>query len=609
MIRLILAAWLSCWAIGLSHAGETRVALIIGNNLYEAVPSLKNAARDADVIATSLRQRGFTVQLAVNLGYDAMRRTIRDFATQAARADWAVLYYAGHGIEFGGENFLIPTDAQLKSDTDIAFETVPLTNVLQSLSSARKLHLVILDACRDNPFASRMSRATGTRSLGRGLARIDPEGENALVVFSAKPGQVALDGDGENSPFAAALAKRLAEPVEIRRLFGLVRDDVMSATGARQQPYHSGSLGGEELFFNSVTTEVASTSPPDPTDFPANRKSVKTTTLRLDAVDLALQDARERTGSGNIPAARAILERFKDSGDSRVLVGLAETYDPGIVPDATYADAEQARLLYEAAGRAGFNGSADRVARLSSEPQASDTLPPAAAASTAPTLVQSAVLYEEHLDNPQQQGEAFQGNVTWRIEPASTASNTPLATAVKADIDIPPLKLKGTMTIRKNLDPALPASHTLEIQFHVPADFPGGGIANVPGVLMKQSAQERGTPLQGLSVKVTSAFFLVGLADSPTDEGRNAMLLKERGWIDFPLLYDNGRRAILTLEKGAPGELAFVEAFQAWEEDRSGMESTKSREEPQKPMASPGSGTSAPLIRPRTRVPPAGSIF
>jgi hypothetical protein len=206
-------------------------------------------------------------------------------------------------------------------------------------------------------------------------------------------------------------------------------------------------------------------------------------------------------------------------------------------------------------------------------------LPPAAAPSTpAPTaaqpltpspgaeaniVAQNAVLYEEQPDNPQR-GQAFRGTVAWRTESVSTGSNAPLETAVKGEVDIPERKVKATVTIRKNVDPALPATHTMEIQFQVPADFPNGGISNVPGVLMKQTAQQRGAPLQGLSVKVTNGFFLVGLADSPTDQGRNAQLLKERGWIDVPVLYDNGRRAIMTLEKGVPGDRVFADAFAAW---------------------------------------------
>ena len=195
-------------------------------------------------------------------------------------------------------------------------------------------------------------------------------------------------------------------------------------------------------------------------------------------------------------------------------------------------------------------------------PTAAQPLTPSQS-SQANIVAQNAMLYEEQPDSPQR-GQAFRGNVAWRTESVSSGSNAPLETAVKGEVDIPERKIKATVTIRKNVDPALPASHTMEIQFQVPSDFPNGGISNVPGVLMKQTAQQRGVPLQGLSVKVTSGFFLVGLADAPTEQGRNAQLLKERSWIDIPMLYDNGRRAILTLEKGVPGDRVFADAFAAW---------------------------------------------
>jgi hypothetical protein len=121
-----------------------------------------------------------------------------------------------------------------------------------------------------------------------------------------------------------------------------------------------------------------------------------------------------------------------------------------------------------------------------------------------------------------------------------------------------------TWSLRRNTDQALPASHTVEIMFNLPADFPGGGIANVPGILMKQAEQARGTPLAGLAVKVTTGFFLIGLSAVEADVTRNVQLLKERSWFDIPVVYNNGSRAILAMEKGTPGERAFAEAFAAW---------------------------------------------
>lgn len=229
-----------------------RVALVIGNSAYAAVGSLPNPARDASAVARSLREAGFrTVQLEANLSREAMIQALHRFSEEADKADWAVVYYAGHGIEVGGQNYLVPVDARLKSDRAVQFEAVPLDQVLASLDGARKLRLVILDACRDNPFISQMSRTVASRSIGRGLARVEPEG-GTLVAYAAKAGQVALDGDGQNSPFVSALVKHVATPgIEIRRLFGLVRDDVLAATDRKQEPFVYGSLGGEELFFKA----------------------------------------------------------------------------------------------------------------------------------------------------------------------------------------------------------------------------------------------------------------------------------------------------------------------------------------------------------------------
>jgi hypothetical protein len=126
--------------------------------------------------------------------------------------------------------------------------------------------------------------------------------------------------------------------------------------------------------------------------------------------------------------------------------------------------------------------------------------------------------------------------------------------------------MRMTWSLRRNTDKALPPSHTIEIMLTLPADFSEGGIGNVPGVLMKQSEQARGVPLAGLAVKVTNGYFLIGLSAVDIDRQRNVQLLKERDWFDIPLVYTNGKRAILAVEKGTPGGRAFEEAFRAWGE-------------------------------------------
>jgi hypothetical protein len=180
-------------------------------------------------------------------------------------------------------------------------------------------------------------------------------------------------------------------------------------------------------------------------------------------------------------------------------------------------------------------------------------------------VAQRVVLYEE--DPADAQGKRFVGSAIWRTETVSPGAGQAPELAIRADFEIPERGLTATMSIRRNTDQALPASHTIELMFNQPADFPFGGISNVPIILMKQAEQARGAPLAGLVVKVTPTFFLVGLSSGEAEVQRNIQLLKERAWFDIPVVYTNGRRAILAVEKGTPGERAFAEAFAAWGQD------------------------------------------
>ena len=177
-------------------------------------------------------------------------------------------------------------------------------------------------------------------------------------------------------------------------------------------------------------------------------------------------------------------------------------------------------------------------------------------------MAQRVVLYEEDPADPQ--GKRYVGSAIWRTETVAPGSGQAPELAVRSDVEIPERRLAMTVSMRRNTDKALPASHTMEIMFNVPADFPFGGISNVPGILMKQAEQTRGSPLSGLAVKVTSGFFLLGLSAVESEKERNLQLLKERGWFDIPIVYNNGRRAIVAIEKGNPGERAFAEAFKVW---------------------------------------------
>jgi tetratricopeptide (TPR) repeat protein len=228
-----------------------RVALVIGNANYVNASQLHNPTNDGRAVAATFRRLGFAEVIErYDLGQVPMIHALKEFGDKAVLSDWAVVFYSGHGMEMNGIAYLIPVDAKLERDTHVDDEAVPLQRVLDKVSSAQKLRLVILDACRNNPFVTRMVRSGGaTRSIGRGLAPVEPEG-GVLVAYAAKHGTTAEDGTGTNSPFTEALVASLEEPgLEIGFLFRKVRDKVLTTTARRQEPYLYGSLPNEGLYF------------------------------------------------------------------------------------------------------------------------------------------------------------------------------------------------------------------------------------------------------------------------------------------------------------------------------------------------------------------------
>ncbi len=229
---------------------DRRVALVIGNSNYTKSVRLKNPANDASRLAETLRATNFDkVTLKLDLSQSDLRRTLGRFSRDAAGADIALIYFAGHGIEVDGTNYVIPTDARLSHVDDVEFEAIELSKLMSSLNRAGRLKLVILDACRNNPFKRNMTGTGSKRAIGRGLARVDPVGSDTLVAYAAREGTVADDGIGDNSPYAKALIKHITTPgLDIRLMFGRVRDEVLQSTGRRQEPFTYGSLGGDPIY-------------------------------------------------------------------------------------------------------------------------------------------------------------------------------------------------------------------------------------------------------------------------------------------------------------------------------------------------------------------------
>jgi hypothetical protein len=225
---------------------QKRVALIIGAGRYSEVASLSNPTRDARLVEEALQRAGFSDVVRVDdPNRDRFMASLRDFAERADGAEVAFVYYAGHGLEVDGTNWLVPVDARLKSDRDLDFEAVRVESVLGAIKGAR-VRIVALDACRDNPFVPKMRRVNSTRALSRGLGGV--EVDDVLLMYASAAGTTAIDGTGGNSPFARALARWLPEPgLDLRFMAGKVRDQVLAETGGTQKPYVSASLSGEAL--------------------------------------------------------------------------------------------------------------------------------------------------------------------------------------------------------------------------------------------------------------------------------------------------------------------------------------------------------------------------
>jgi uncharacterized caspase-like protein len=262
LVLLIVATFLGCGAA----QADKRIALVMANSAYKNVPQLSNPANDAALMADMFRRSGFdSVDVKLDLTVAEMRKALREFGGKARDADAAVIYYVGHGIELDGTNYLVPTDATLETDSDIMDETLALDRVLFAVEPARQLRLVILDACRDSPFAKTMKRTSASRGIGRGLARVEPAGPNTMVAFAAKAGSTASDGDSKNGPFATALVDYLPKPgLDLRKAFGFVRDEVLRKTGYKQEPYVYGSLGGDDVPLVPARPSANGPGPDDP---------------------------------------------------------------------------------------------------------------------------------------------------------------------------------------------------------------------------------------------------------------------------------------------------------------------------------------------------------
>src|SRR5580692_1365161 len=404
-------AFACCFANGPAFAGK-RVALIIGNSAYQNVAPLPNPANDAAAIADLFTKASFDVVMSRrDMKSLDMRRALREFTDQARGADIAVVYFAGHGLEVDGTNYVVPIDAVLERDADVDDEAVSLNRILMATEAATKLRLVILDACRDNPFAKRMKRTLATRAISRGLVGVEANRPNTFIAFAAKEGATASDGDGSHSPFTTALLNHLTQPgLDIRKAFGYVRDDVMSATGNQQEPYTTNSLGGNDVTLvpapsaplpagGNANTEIRrdyelaervgtreawdSFVAAHPTGFYTDLAKAQRNKLAAEAAQVA---ATEKAHAAADEQARLAAEGARASEQAKAAAASKAAEAERLAAEKAKLEAEQAKKLEEAKIAETPPAKADRPAEPAA-PVVAELTPPAApeaARSTAP---------------------------------------------------------------------------------------------------------------------------------------------------------------------------------------------------------------------------------
>ncbi len=346
---------------------EDRIALVIGMADYQHVPGLKNTVNDAKLLSDTLKGIGFSVQTLIDKPRADVLSALAEFSFHAETADLALIYFAGHGVEVQGKNFLIPVDANVKSNKDIVSQSISLDDFLAAVDHARKMRIVILDSCRNNPFPDlidlKSAETAGmTVDAGRGLGGLaapSPD-RGTLVAFAARDGQVAMDGDGNDGPFALALHQKLIEPgLEISLLFRQVRDDVLAETNNLQEPNTYGSLPGVPFYLAGSAAERQSLAVEDKSA--AWSKIVPDQQVQLAALAkkgdtrsmLGLAYIRLNPGSADYdPAAgAALLQKSAAANDPEAEFELARLYEKGIgVPQ----DLAHALALYQAAAAQDF---------------------------------------------------------------------------------------------------------------------------------------------------------------------------------------------------------------------------------------------------------------
>lgn len=362
LLQAVLVALLLSWA-GAAGSAERRVALVVGIADYERLPRLANTINDTVLIGKTLGALQFEVRSLTNPGLIRLRQELAAFAFEAETADVALVYFAGHGVEVAGRNYLIPADSRAQGRQEVAETSLTLDEVLRAVDKARQLRIVILDSCRDDPFIEAGKSATFTINVEpdsrAGLAKPSPE-RGTLVAFAAEAGEVALDGEGSNSPFALALAENMpVSDLEIGLMFRRVRDSVLARTSNRQEPHTYGSLSGSPYFLAGPSREANIL-----TDDKRRQAWARVAIDHVRQLEILAAEGDTRAMKGlaymrlNPEEARyapsqgaALLEKAADAGDPEAMFELGRLLERGI---GVNRDVARALELYRNAADLGF---------------------------------------------------------------------------------------------------------------------------------------------------------------------------------------------------------------------------------------------------------------
>jgi hypothetical protein len=590
-----------------AHA-EKRVALVIGNDRYAnlaANEQLQKAVNDARAVGKALTQLGFEVMSGENVGRQALVDRIDAFARRLSAGDTAFFFFSGHGVSLGGANYILPADipdVEADQESRLARTALSEHDIVSDLQARGvRITVVVLDACRTNPF-----RRTGTRSVGgeKGLTPPTPV-QGVFSLYAAGAGQAARDrisddDSNPNSVFTRVVVPALTRPgVDLTALAFDVREEVAriaKLAGYEQRPaYYDETVGGR-FYLAAAPAENAGGSdtlglPRAPSlassASPVNRPAGEGYVVVLSAVrSEADAEAAFRQLQAKYPvlSGRQPLIRRKDQGDRGTFLAAQ------VGPFGAKSEADQLCEQLKSAGGScfvqrdeaqlgvGTPAAALATSALVGGPKRVHTVPiradagtkhaaapdPSRSTSGAMTAAQKVVLYEEDPSNPN--GTQYIGSAIWRTELEPPAPGQKREVTIHGQIEIPEQKVSMRLSLRRNDDKQLPASHTVEIVFTLPPDFAHGGIQSIPGIMVKQGETNRGIALNGVAVKVRNNYFLVGLSSADAEMQRNVQLLEERSWFDIPVVYADGKRALIVIEKGVPGEHAFAEAFEAWEQ-------------------------------------------